>query len=290
MTLSAMQLDARKHGIGGSDAAAAVGMDPYKSTLQLWIEKRTPPPDKPTPAMRWGTLLEPVIREQYSRQSGRGVRVPEGTLYHPKYKFIIAHPDGLTDDNRLFEAKTARSPDGWGEPGSDQVPENYLLQVQHYLAVTALPVADVAVLIAGSDFRLYEVPADRELQEMVIDGEADFWQHVEQGEPPEPDYARTDTRRLLAHLYPGTNGDALIADEEQLRWYRHYCAARQLETNYKQAADAAWNHLLHEMADSAFMTFEDGRSLRRKLVKRKPYSVEATEYVDARLVKGGNDE
>jgi predicted phage-related endonuclease len=54
------------------------------------------------------------------------------------------------------------------------------------MAVTGLVVADVAVLIGGSDFRMYEVPADRELQEMLIEGEAEFWRNVEQGTPPEP--------------------------------------------------------------------------------------------------------
>jgi predicted phage-related endonuclease len=66
------------------------------------------------------------------------------------------------------------------------VPQAYLFQVQHYMAVTGYPVADIAVLIGGSDFRIYTVEADRELHDMLVTAEAAFWQRVQNNEPPEP--------------------------------------------------------------------------------------------------------
>lgn len=177
----------RRKGIGGSDAAAVLGLSKWKTPLDVYLDKRGEVADTPdNEAMLWGRALEPVIRQQYAERTGRVVRVPDGILQHQDHPFMLASLDGITDDRRVVEIKTARTGQDWGEAGSDEVPVAYLLQVQHYMAVTGYAVADVAVLIGGSDFRLYEVPADAELQQMLVDGEAAFWQRVKQGTPPDP--------------------------------------------------------------------------------------------------------
>ena len=89
------------------------------------------------------------------------MRLPEKILYHSKYPFMLASLDGFTDDNRVVEIKTARSGKGWGEPGSNEIPDYYILQVQHYMIVTGFEVTDVPVSIAGGSPELYEVPADK---------------------------------------------------------------------------------------------------------------------------------
>lgn len=189
-------LAARRSGIGGSDAAAVLGLSPWRTPLAVYLEKRGEGAESAeTEPMRWGTRLEPLVRQEYADRAGEVVRVPDGLLRHPAHQWMLATIDGVTDSGRLVEIKTARSAEGWGEPGTDQVPQAYLIQVQHYLAVTALPVADVAVLIGGSDYRQYEVPADRELHEMLIEQEAAFWARVQSGEPPEPVNA-ADAARL----------------------------------------------------------------------------------------------
>ena len=184
--------DARRTGIGGSDVAAILGLSKWKTPLQVYQEKRgellSDQPDND--AMRWGRYLEPVVRQAYADATGHEVRVLDQMVRHPRYDFMLANLDGYVlphnGPRRVFEAKTARAADGWGKPGSDQVPQQYLLQVQHYLAVTGFVVADVAVLIGGSDFRIYEVPEDRELQDMLCDACAEFWERVQRGQPPEP--------------------------------------------------------------------------------------------------------
>jgi putative phage-type endonuclease len=175
----------RRTGIGGSDASSALGMSKYKTMYQLWDEKRNGClPMEDNNYMLWGRILEPVIRQQYSDRTGSTVRVLGGVLRDEKHSFMLANPDGITDNRILVEIKTARTSDGWGEEGSDEIPQNYLLQVQHYLVITKLDVAHVAVLIGGSDFRIYEIPADKELQEMLIDGENNFWEMVISGKAP----------------------------------------------------------------------------------------------------------
>lgn len=180
-------LKERMTGIGGSDAAAVLGLSKWRTPLEVYREKRGElGPQEDNESFLWGRVLEPVICQQYAERTGRVVRVPDGILRHPVHGFMLANLDGVTDDGRVVEVKTARTGADWGDEGSDQVPADYLLQVQHYMAVTGFVVADVAVLIGGSDFRMYEVPADAELQEMLVEREAEFWRNVEQGIPPEP--------------------------------------------------------------------------------------------------------
>lgn len=179
-------LEARRTGIGGSDAAAVLGLSKWQTPLSVWLDKTGQAEGvEENEPMRWGSLLEPVIRQEYAQRTGREIVMP-GLLRHPKHDWMLATPDGVSRDNRLIEIKTARSADGWGEPGSDQVPEDYLIQVQHYMAVTALPVADIAVLIGGSDFRIYTVDADAELHDMLMSAEDAFWRTVIDRTPPEP--------------------------------------------------------------------------------------------------------
>lgn len=180
-------LMARRSGIGGSDVAAILGLSKWKTPYSVWQDKVGQGVEiEDNAPMKWGRALEPVIRQEYAEATGRVVLQPTDMLRHPKYEFMLANLDGMTEDRRVVEIKTARSAQGWGEPGSDQVPQDYMFQVQHYMAVTGFEVADVAVLIGGSDFRLYEVPADAELQEMMIDAESRFWQLVITNTPPEP--------------------------------------------------------------------------------------------------------
>lgn len=187
MTAREEFLSARTTGIGGSDAAAILGLSKWKTPLAVWQEKRGEvAPQDDNEAMLWGRVLEPVIRQQYAERTGRTVRIPDTLIRHGSRDWMIANLDGMTDDGRVVEIKTSRVAAGWGEPGTDEVPQEYLLQVQHYMAVTGFAVADIAVLIGGSDFRLYEIPADRELQELLIHEEGVFWQLVQGATPPEP--------------------------------------------------------------------------------------------------------
>lgn len=179
-------LEERKKGIGGSDAPAVCGVSPWKSAYQVYLEKRgEAPSQEDNDSMFWGRTLEPVIRQRYADVTGRTVTIPKGVIRHPSIEWMLASLDGITDDERVLEVKTARSAQEWGEPGTAEIPEVYLVQVQHYLSVTKLSLADVAVLIGGSDFRIYEVPADPELQRLIIEKEAAFWDMVQNAIPPE---------------------------------------------------------------------------------------------------------
>lgn len=182
-------LAARRLGIGGSDVGPITGNSKWRTPLDIYRDKLgLAPPEAENDAQKWGKLLEPVVRQEYADATGRGVLLPtsKSPLQHPKYPFMLANLDGFTACQRIFEAKTARFGEHWGEEGSDEVPPDYLLQVQHYMCVTGYPVADIAALITGSDFRIYTVEADPEIHEMLIEVEAQFWDRVQRQDPPEP--------------------------------------------------------------------------------------------------------
>lgn len=183
----ALWIEERRRGLGGSDIAAILGLSPWKSAFQVYQEKRGEVESfKGNDLTDWGKRMEPTIRQWYSDTTGHPVRVPDKILYHSKHPFMLASLDGFTDEPRGVEIKTARSGKEWGEPGSSEIPDDYMLQVQHYMAVTGFPVFDVPVSIAGAWPVIYEVPADAELHELIIDACANFWQRVIDGNPPEP--------------------------------------------------------------------------------------------------------
>lgn len=206
-------LSVRKNGIGGSDAAAAVGLHPYMSALELWLDKTgraegmpRPDPDDTTSPTYWGTLLEPIVAASYTKQTGNRVRRVNAVLRHPAIPWMLANVDREVVGNRdvqLLECKTA------GEFGArlwrDGVPEYVQLQVQHQLAVTGRQAADVAVLLCGQKLEVHRVMRDDSLIARMIELEAAFWRYVETDTPPPADGSDSADRALRC-LYPGAGG------------------------------------------------------------------------------------
>jgi putative phage-type endonuclease len=184
---NAQWLEERRKGIGGSDIAAIMGLSPFKTAYQVYREKRKEVEDwQGNNLTDWGKRMEPAIRQWYSDTTGRSVRLPDKIMYHEKYPFMLASLDGFTDDRRIVEIKTARSGKSWGEPGTNQIPDYYAVQCHHYMIVTRFEVADIPVSIAGGSPELYEVPADKEISEIIIEAAAKFWERVVSGNPPDP--------------------------------------------------------------------------------------------------------
>jgi putative phage-type endonuclease len=209
----ALWLEERRKGIGGSDVAAIMGLSPWKTAYQVYREKRKEVEDwQGNSITDWGKRMEPAIRQWYSDQTGRDVRLPDKIMYHPKHPFMLASLDGFTDDGRVVEIKTARSGKNWGEPETNQIPDYYAVQVHHYMTITGFQVADIPVSIAGGSPSLYVVEADKEISEMIIEACAKFWERVQSGNPPDPVTYADAVARFGSLKAEG----ALIASEEDL--------------------------------------------------------------------------
>lgn len=203
-------LEVRKGGIGSSDAAAAVGLSPYKSRLELWLEKTgRAAANEDHQGMDdprfWGTLLEPYVAVAYQQKTDHKVRKVNAVLQHPTFPFMLANIDREvvgSADVQILECKTA------GEFGSrlwkDGVPEHVQLQVQHQLAVTGKGAADVAVLLCGQKLEVHRIERDEEVISRLVVLESQFWEYVVTDTPPPADGSES-AARALRHLYLGND-------------------------------------------------------------------------------------
>ena len=204
----------RQNGIGASEAAAAIGVSPYDTPLDLFLRKTgQKPPVETTRAMMIGLLMEPVLAELYSEETGVGFADAQAFRRSELVPWMFATLDRVRTDGRIVELKTAgaRVASEWGEAGSDQIPAHYLVQVIHQMVVAEATVADVAVLIGGQDFRVYTVERDDAVAERLVELESAFWSHVRQQVPPEFDAAK-DAENLV-YLYPESVGELIIEND-----------------------------------------------------------------------------
>lgn len=202
-------LAVRNGGIGSSDAAAAIGLSPYKSPLELWLEKtwRKPAEDlSQSEAVFWGTTLEAIIANVYAERTGNKVRRVNAVLQHPEHPHMLANLDRVVGNDGVLEIKTAgvRSMHQW----EDGIPETYQCQVLHQLAVTGKAWADVAVLIGGQDFRIYRIERDEAKIAALVEQEAAFWQCVLNDVEPAVD-GSASSDKALGWLYPCDAGNTL---------------------------------------------------------------------------------
>lgn len=210
--------------MGGSDAAPALGMSRFRTPYGLWLEKRgLAAPLIESEPMKWGKLLEDAVAREAARQLGGRARKPPREEYrHPEHSWMYAHPDRLfvpsvrqrADAPQGLECKTANTFLGsdFGEPGTDQVPDDYLLQCLHYLAVTGWGVWHLAVLIGGQRFALYKVERDEEAIADLIRAEARFWRRVETGDAPEID-GSPEAGEYLMRRFRDTGTEVEMTDE-----------------------------------------------------------------------------
>jgi putative phage-type endonuclease len=259
-------LEVRKNGIGGSDAAAAVGLSPYMSPLELWLIKTgrdanlpRPDPHDTTEPIYWGTLLEPIVAASYTKQTNNKVRRVNAVLQHPTIPFMLANVDREVVGNRdvqLVECKTA------GEFGArlwrDGVPEYVQLQVQHQLAVTGKQAADVAVLLCGQKLEVHRVIRNDALIARLIELEAAFWRYVETDTPPPADGSESADRALRC-LYPGAGGTVDFTGDRNLSATFADLIAVRAEIEARQQVESTLKQTIQQaMGEADRAMFETG--------------------------------
>ncbi|AMT96509.1 MULTISPECIES: YqaJ viral recombinase family nuclease [Psychrobacter] len=266
-------LAVRKQGIGSSDAAAACGIHPYLSMLELWmiktgrmssnIDASSNSGIEGYSPLYWGNTLEPMVAKYYREHTGNKVRRVNAILQHPDpdKAFMLANLDyaitGCTEA-QILECKTA------GEHGAklwkDGVPLYVTCQVQHQLAVTGKQAAHICVLLCGHEAKIYKVERDEHLIESITRHERLFWHYVETDTPPTPDHSESAARALKL-LYPKPKPSSKIdlsADDganslfEQLLSYRDYM--QELEERH----DKVKHQLQTLIADNEVAVFEKG--------------------------------
>ena len=225
-------LEYRKQGIGGSDAAVACGISRYKSPVELWLEKTGQlPTQEAGEAAYWGTQLEPLVRAEFTRRTGIEVTHTKQLLQSAEHPFMLANLDGTCEHPDfgpcIFEAKTASAYKA--KEWDNSIPEEYLLQIQHYMAVTGYRGAYIAALIGGNTFRWKFVERDEALIAVMIHLEAEFWGYVQDGTPPPLDGSEASAR-LLAEQFPASIQSQITLPDTATDLLRQYdTACEQLE-------------------------------------------------------------
>jgi len=274
-------LNQRRAGIGGSDIGVLMGLNPYKTPYQLWMDKtgRSQDDEAGEPAY-WGNVLEEVVAKEYAKRTGLKVQRVNGILQGAAHPVALANIDRAVtivsrrDDGRLMnhrahwkdgrlqgaerllECKTAHAlaagRDEWGEAGTDQVPPSYWAQCQWYMGITGVHTTDLAVLFGGQKFFIYTIEFAKDLFDQMLKDAIAWWErHVVADIPPDPqsgDECRQRWNKSLAGKATEISREALRAIED----------IKRLKAELKDidsAIDLSEKILLAEMCDSDTATF-----------------------------------
>lgn len=223
-------LNLRRHSIGGSDAAAIVGLNEYASPFSVWADKRGLTEDKPdNEAMRQGRDLEDYVAQRFCAETGKRVKRCNYTLYNTLYPFAHANIDrSIVGENAGLECKTTSALNTRKFKNGD-FPANYYVQCMHYMAVTGCDKWYLAVLVLNKAFMVFEIARDEGEIAALMEAERDFWAHVEAGVPPTPDGSKATTDTLTA-LYDAPQPDEISLSDCMQNFYELNAIQDQLKT------------------------------------------------------------
>ena len=225
-------LEARKCGIGGSDAASILGLNPYKSSVSVYIEKvdyihgvsmsekningckKDNSNEEVNYRMELGNKLEDFVANEFSLKTGLKVRNVNGILKNDKYPFAIANIDrAVVGEKAFLECKVTNSYSK--KVWQMGVPIHYQIQVNHYMAVTGATHCYVAALIGNEELIIHRIDRDEEIIDEIMKLEAMFWDKcILGGEIPAPD-GSLDYSIVLQGLYKDSKDEELILFEQE---------------------------------------------------------------------------
>jgi putative phage-type endonuclease len=253
MTVEQMQdrqawLKLRNSGLGGSDAAIIAGISKWKSPLKLWAEKTGAlEPDDLSNNIRvkLGQMLEPVVADWFCEETGKQVR-RRGMMQSCDYPWMLASVDReVVGEKAGLEIKTA-GVDQARKWLNDEVPDDYYVQCQWYMAVTGYDYWYIAVLIGGNDPKWKVIERNQaEIDDLIRAGQQ-FWDLVQTKTPPPPDGSESAGKALTA-MYPGGKPETLVLNQPELivayERYLHFKEAKEVAekamNQYKQQICAA---------------------------------------------------
>lgn len=233
-------LELRSHYIGGSDAAAVVGLNAYSSPYSLWAEKTGKVPGfAGNLATEVGAWLEEFVAQKFAQETGKKVRKCNQSFLNSLYPFAIANIDReIVGEDAGLEIKTTDTLNLKKFSGGEY-PANYYAQMVHYLAVTGKQRWYLAVLIGNKEFKWFTIERDEAEIAALMTAEADFWELVKTDTPPAVD-GTAATSEALKTIY--AESDESICDlttfSTNLRQYTNLKKQiKELETIAEEAAN-----------------------------------------------------
>lgn len=267
------ELDRRRHFLTATDVPKILGVSPWGGPLDVYYEKTRGLSNRTNDAMQAGNLLEPAVIAWAATQIGQVV--PGDWKVHEN-GINACSLDGQAVNSRPVEAKTSGitgpgSPAEWGEPGTDQIPNYYLLQVQTQLLITGADLAYVPALIGNRGFVMYYVRPNPSLHEIILESSELFWRnHVIEQVPPEGKPPRLET---LKRIRREPNKTVSVHDE----LVEAYLLAQKAKSDAEKAYEYAQAELLAALGDAEAAEYSGG-VLTYYETTRKGFTVEESTF------------
>lgn len=267
----------RQKGIGGSEAGVILGVNPYETMYELWLRKTNRIGNKATnKAMQRGIYLEPLVVDMFvENNEGAKVRRVNQMLQSREHSFMIANLDRaytLADGKKgVLECKTTagRNAHKWLE----EPPEYYQAQTQHYLAVTGMSEAIIAVTIGEDlDYKQFVVPRDDAFIALLIEQEERFWWYVTNDKEP-PDKSFTDAD-VLKELFRTGNGQRVQLSGSLEPVVRRYLSVKDEYKTMGKEVERLENMIKGELGDNEFGTLPSGIVVEWKTIYKSRVSSE----------------
>lgn len=272
-------LQLRKTGIGGSDAGAVCGLNPYAGPMSVYRDKTSEVvEERDNEAMRQGRDLEDYVARRFMEETGRKVRRSRRMYRSEKHPFMLADVDRLVvGEDAGLECKTANAYQA-GQWKDGKIPPHYLIQCLHYLAVTGRKEWYLAVVILGSEFLYRKVDRDEEVIGKLVAVEEAFWnRHVLPRVMPEPDGTKS-CDEVLSRYFPAARKKSAIPllgiDEKLERREKLLGRIAELETEQKQIEqeiqcfmqdhEVAWNDRYRVIWANVDTTKLDAKRIRKE--------------------------
>jgi predicted phage-related endonuclease len=239
--------------------------------MDVWLEKTGKRIDqKDSFALRFGSFAESFVADEYALTTGEILVCDDRPVVHPDYDYCVGHVDRYVvkdpdqplwgidwkiNAKKLLECKTANyfSQGEWGEVGTDAIPLPYLCQCLWYLELTGVSHIDVAVLLGGSDLRIYSITEDQELQTLLVQKAVHFWTEYVLKDIPPPPQSISDCQTLFARAVPGKT---MEASPETLRLISQLQSLEKDCQAHEEQIEGIKQMLMERMGDAEVLAYQ----------------------------------
>jgi len=297
--------DRRKTSIGASEAAAVCGLSRYAQPLDVYnskVDYDLLGQREMTASQRRGHLLEGAVLALYGDKIGGTLYTDVPMLVHPLHDWMIATPDALWTPDRInlreldwsysldyipVDAKTTIKWHEFGEEGTDQIPQEYVLQAQQQMAVTGAMRCDLPVLKGSSfDITVYTVHRNEDLLSALFESGKEMIQRIKNLDPPEPNWEHPKTYEIMKRTYVRVEPACIeLTNEYRDMWDKTRELAKQ-RTAIGKEIEGIKARILHALGDNEFGSLPDGRRFVRKVIKTSERHVPAGQYIRLDCKKG----
>ncbi|ATH61365.1 hypothetical protein BJD96_07875 [Staphylococcus nepalensis] len=258
----------RTHSIGGSDCGTILGMNNYESPFTLWQKKlwaddyEEDISDKIQ--VKFGHYNEQFVAKLFEETTGKKVRKHNKMMYHKDYDFISANVDRVVvGENALLECKTTSEfmKDKWKD---GNVPASYMAQCYHYMAVTGVDVAYIAVLFGNSEFHYEPIERDEEIINDIINAEVEFWnEYIVKGQRPPVDDSEV-TSKALNEFWKNTQPQVVNFDEEKTALFKSILSIKKQQKDLDKQLKGHQNKLKELLGENEFGEVSDYKASWKK--------------------------